>query len=152
MRRVRHESAEGFARGDRLILSAEPFDVHVSSVTATRVFIEWPWREIDGESKNRWDGTVGFSRDPDHWDWRNTPWRVEPDPSELSAGETCMLGIPPTEVQVVAIDQYDPPADFGWTPRPTWVLGVCPVSDLSDEEAGYVLYLNSGEPIVIDPA
>ncbi|MFI2352580.1 hypothetical protein ACH492_37475 [Streptomyces sp. NPDC019443] len=61
-----------------------------------------------------------------------------------------MMGIPETEVQVTAIEEYDPPADFGWLPRPTWALGVCAVADLGDEEAGYVLYLNAGEPIEVE--
>jgi hypothetical protein len=151
VRRIRHERTDGFAVGDHLIISCEPVDVHVSYATMSRVFVAWPWREIDPESRAHWDGTMGFSRDPNHWDWRNTPWRLEPDPSDVSAGDVCMVGIPSTEVQVVAIEQYDPAADFGWAPRPVWALGVCPVDNLADDEAGYVLYLNSGEPIVINP-
>lgn len=149
VRRTKHEQAQGFTVGERLIISCEPVEVRVSSATASRVFVEWPWREVAPESRFQWDGTMGFSRDPHHWDWRNTPWRLQPDPDDLSVGEECIIGIPPTEVQVVAIDEYDPPADFGWTPRPGWGLGVCPVANLADEEAGYVLYLDSGEPIDI---
>jgi len=152
MGRTRHSRAEGFAVGEHLIISCEPVDLRVSSSSATRIFVEWPWREVDAESSSRWDGTVGFPRDPESWEWRNTPWRVEPDPLELADGDSCMIGIPPIEVQVTAIEQHDPPADFGWTPRPVWVLGVCPITDLEDDEAGFVLYLESGEPIVIEPS
>jgi hypothetical protein len=35
-------------------------------------------------------------------------------------------------------------------PRPEYVLGVVPVSSLDDEDAGYVIYLGSGEPIEIE--
>jgi hypothetical protein len=91
----------------------------------------------------------GLSYDPDHYSWSNTPWRVEPDPSELVIGDQCFLGIPETEVQVISIERHDPPADYGFLPRPEWVLGVCPVDSVDDEEAGCALYLDGAEPIQI---
>jgi hypothetical protein len=149
MRRSSRSEAAGFTVGDRLSISCGPFDARIHSVSATRVFIEWPWREKDPSSRS-WDGTMGFPRDPDHWEWRNTPWRVEPDPLELQTDDLCMVGIPPTEVQVIAIDAYEPPADFGWTPRPALGIGLCPVTDLDIEEAGYVIYPESGDPVEIE--
>jgi hypothetical protein len=145
-----HVQAEGFTVGEVIRISCEPVDVRVSAVTAARVFLEWPWRNVDAESGCRWDGTVGFPRDSGDWDWRNTPWRLEPEPAFLDVGDSCLLGIPPTDVRVVAIEQHEPPADFGWTPRPSWVLGLCPVSDLGEEDAGYVVYVNSGEPMCME--
>ncbi|MGC4897417.1 hypothetical protein [Micromonospora sp. DT31] len=114
------------------------------------MLVEWPWRAVDPESANSWDGTVGFPRDPDAYDWRNTPWRVEPETVELGRGDSCFVGIPTTEVQVTAIERFEPPADFGFLPRPVVALEVCPIEYLQDEEAGYVLYLNSDEPIDIE--
>jgi hypothetical protein len=61
-----------------------------------------------------------------------------------------MLGIPQTDVRIMWIEYYDPPAEFGWLPRPTWGLAVCPLQDEGDENAGYVLYLDTGDPIEID--
>lgn len=150
MRRIRRQRGGGYVFGDVLVLSSDPADVRVRASSADRVFVEWPWRTRD-PSSHAWDGTLGFQRDPDHWEWRNTPWRLEPDPAGLNAGDLCMVGIPTTEVQVIAIDEYDPPADFGWLPRPVWGIGVCPISDLNDDEAGYVIYLDAGDPIEITP-
>ncbi|RBQ20037.1 hypothetical protein DP939_09405 [Spongiactinospora rosea] len=113
------------------------------------MYVEWPWRQVDPASP-AWEGTMGFRRDGEHWEWSSTPWRIEPDPEGLGGGDLCMVGIPATEVKVVAIEEYDPPGEFGWVPKPTLGIGVCPVADLDDEEAGYVLYLPCGDPIEIE--
>jgi hypothetical protein len=147
---VRLTEALGYNVGDLLLISSEASDVRVAGTTPRRVLIAWPWRELDPESANSWDGTVGFPRDPDAYDWSNTPWRLEPDPSELDSGRSCFVGIPPTEVRVIGIEKFDPPADFGFLPRPEYVLEVCPTDMLDDENAGYVLYLNGEEPIEIE--
>ncbi|MBO1336304.1 hypothetical protein [Streptomyces sp. VRA16 Mangrove soil] len=150
MKSVPRENVHEYAVGDLLRIRCEPVDVAVSSSTTDRVFIEWPWRVIDQASDVSWDGTIGFSRYSDDSEWSNTPWRFEPDTAELRAGGAAMMGIPPTEVRVTAVVEYDGPADFGWSPRPTWALGVCAVEDLGDEEAGYVLHLDAGEPIEVE--
>ena len=150
MARTRVSTARGFSVGDVLTISSDVSEVRVAGGTNHTFFVDWPWREIDPESENRWDGKFGFPRDPEHYDWRNTPWRVEPDGWELSTGDMCLIAIPPTEVQVTSIENYDPPGDFGWLPRPSWALGVCPTEYVGDEEAGYVLYLDADEPIVIE--
>ncbi|GAA0516943.1 hypothetical protein Ade02nite_84880 [Paractinoplanes deccanensis] len=149
MESVKLTEALGYTVGDRLMISAEAFDTRVARTTTLRVLVAWPWREVDEESANSWDGTMGFSRDPDAYDWGNTPWRLEPDPSTLRAGDPCFVGIPPTEVKITGIEKYEPPADFGFLPRPDHVLEVVPVDLLSDDDAGYVLYLNGHEPIDI---
>lgn len=147
---VRLTEALGYSVGDLLLISSEATDVRVAGTTPRRVLLAWPWREVDPESANSWDGTIGFSRDPDAYDWRNTPWRLEPDPSELDTGDSCFVGIPPTEVRVIGIEKFDPPADFGFLPRPEFVLEVCPIDLLDDDDAGYTLYLNGEEPIEIE--
>jgi hypothetical protein len=147
---VRLTEALGYTVGDLLVISAEAFDARVAGTTRQRVLIDWPWWEPDPGSANSWDGTVGFPRDPDAYDWSNTPWRLEPDPSELETGDACFVGIPPTEVRVTAIERYDPPADFGFLPRPEFVLELVPTDLLDDDEAGYVIYLNGAEPIELE--
>jgi hypothetical protein len=143
-------SASGYTVGDRLLISAEAFDARVAGTTPRRVLVTWPWREVDPDSRNLWDGTLGFPRDPDAYDWCNTPWRLEPDPSELATYDPCFVGIPPTEVRITAIVRYDPPGDFGFLPRPDYALELCPVDLLDDEEAGFMHYLDGREPVVIE--
>ncbi|WBB69549.1 hypothetical protein [Micromonospora sp. WMMD812] len=147
---VRLTEALGYSVGDLLLISAEAFDARVARTTPQRLLIDWPWWEVDPESANSWDGTVGFPRDADAHGWLNTPWRLEPDASELQAGDPCFVGIPPTQVRVTSIERFDPPADFGFLPRPDYALEVVPVDAIEDQEAGYVLYLNSHEPIHIE--
>ena len=148
----RHSLAEGrgYRVGERLVLSCGPADARIVGITPTRFLVQWPWLEIDPELPHAWDGTMGFSRDPEAYDWRNTPWRVEPDGWEVTVGDPCFVGIPRTEVQVTTIERYEPPGMLGWLPRPEWIIEVRPVEFIEDEEAGYVLYPDSGEPIVIE--
>jgi hypothetical protein len=61
-----------------------------------------------------------------------------------------MLGIPETRARIMWIEHFDPPAELGWLPRPSWGLAVCPVENLGEENAGYMLYLDTGEPVQID--
>jgi hypothetical protein len=150
MHSVQLTEAFGYTAGDLLLISAEAFDARVVGTTPHRLLVGWPWWEADPESANSWDGTVGFPRDPEAYGWHNTPWRLEPDASELQTGAACFVGIPPTQVRVTAIERFVPFADFGFLPRPEFVLGVVPVDAIEEEEAGYVLYLNGGEPIEIE--
>ncbi|MEU8182593.1 hypothetical protein AB0B85_32420 [Micromonospora sp. NPDC049044] len=143
MNSVRLAEALGYRVGDLLMISAEAFDARVVGTTPQHLLIDWPWWTADPESANSWDGTIGLPRDADDYGWHNTPWRLEPDPSELHTGDPCFVGIPPTTVRITSIEKYEPPADFGFLPRPDYVLGVVPVDATLDEEAGYVLYLNS---------
>ncbi|MEU2432933.1 hypothetical protein ABZ611_26170 [Streptomyces sp. NPDC007861] len=61
-----------------------------------------------------------------------------------------LLGIPPTEVRITGIGKFEPPADFGFLPRPEYFLELVPIDMLDDEESGYVVYLNGDEPIEIE--
>ena len=138
--------ALGYRVGDVLLLSAEPFDSRVRRISPMYAEIEWPCKEPDPESENSWRGVVGFPLNPDDVDWDGTPWRVEPHPSEMDQGDPCMVGIPPTRVRVTGIEHYEPAADFGWLPRPSYALAVVPL----DAGGGFVLYLDSGDPIEIE--
>jgi hypothetical protein len=149
MRRVNFDAAKGFRVGELVVIACEITRARVARTTPSRILVSWPWRAIDPAGRNSWDGTVGFPRDADDPSWLNLPWRITPDVSQLDADDVCEIWIPPTEVQITLITQFDPPADFGFTPRPEWVLGVCPPDLLDDEEAGYTIYLDVGEPIEI---
>jgi hypothetical protein len=145
----RVNEGHGFATGDLLRIACEAVDARVGRTSNHSFALEWPWRQIDSSSRFRWDRTLGFPRDPDSPDWRNTPWRIEPDGWDFETGDTCMVGIPNTEVRIMWIEHFDPPSDLGWLPRPTWGLAVCPFENWGEEDAGYMLHLESAEPIEI---
>jgi hypothetical protein len=67
-----------------------------------------------------------------------------------SVGEDGVVVIPATEVLVTGIEKYEPPADYGFLPRPDYLLEVVPVESAEDDEAGYVIYLNGNKPIDIE--
>ncbi|TDB77120.1 hypothetical protein E1264_37725 [Actinomadura sp. KC216] len=143
-------SWRGFVVGETVQISCEAQEVQVRGVTATRVLLDWPWGEPDPASENFWDGTLGLPRDPTSYDWRNIPWRVDPDTDSLTAGDICIVGIPPVEAVVRKIANYIPAADFGRLPRPEWALELCYPEYLDDEEAGFTIYLDSAEPVQIE--
>lgn len=139
-----------YESGERLAVYCEPVDARVVKVTRRHVYVEWPWREPDVGTRMQWDGTMVFPLDPSNPDWANTPWRLEPDPEELSAGGACLVGIPRTVVKVERVHHFDPPLVVGWIPRPTMGLEVVDERLEGDEEAGYMLYLGGPEPIEIE--
>jgi hypothetical protein len=137
--------------GVDLVISCAPTDTTVARVTNDYVFIHWPWRERDQSSQARWDGLLALPRDESSPEWANTPWRVEPCLAELEVGSSCMVGIPETRVFVREVQEYDPPRSLGWLPKPTAGLSVVENgSRQSDENAGYLIYLNGGEPVVFE--
>ncbi|WP_405917811.1 hypothetical protein [Streptomyces sp. NBC_00728] len=143
-------SERGIQIGDHLLLQCPPSDAEVCKVSAGYVFIEWPWREGDPESRYRWNGQLAFPRSSNSFEWLNTPWRIEPDAEDLNEGDVCMVGIPPTRVIVRAVHAYHPAKELGWLPRPNAGLSVVPVGEFEDDdEAGYLIYPDGAEPIVI---
>ncbi|MFF0574620.1 hypothetical protein [Streptosporangium saharense] len=136
--------------GETVRISCDPREVSVRGVTATRILVDWPWLQPDPESAHPWNGTVGFPKDPDSYEWCNTAWRVEPDGWSLKEGSVCIVGIPPSQAVVTDIVNYVPAADFGWLPRPQWGIGLCYPEYLNDDEAGFTVYLDSGEPVQIE--
>ncbi|SDN75150.1 hypothetical protein [Actinacidiphila guanduensis] len=137
-----------FQVGEPLTLACEPADARVATVWGRYIFIEWPWRQIDPESRVRWNGQVALPREADSGEWANTPWRVEPAADELAVGDSCRVGIPRTRVVVRAVRIYRPAKDVGWLPRPTVALSVVPFGDCDgDEEAGYLVHVDGAEPI-----
>jgi hypothetical protein len=145
------QSAGGFSVGDVLRISCESDSARVVKIQRSYVFVEWPWRQIDtATQRTKWDGTSGFPRDPDHYEWRNTPWRMDPPTQDVRVGDLVILGMPAVEVRVTVIRRFDPPAELGWLPRSELAVGVVPLSDEDDEEAGFNLYLPAAEPLVIE--
>ena len=144
-------SAGGFSVGDVLRISCAPENAQVVGVTDYYAMLRWPWVEIDRESTRvRWNGSSAFPRDPDHFEWRNTPWRVDPAVQDLREGDVCIVGIPPVEVRILDVRRHEPPAEMGWLPRPDMTLGVVLLGDEGDPEAGFSLHMPAREPIVIE--
>nr|WP_244320193.1 MULTISPECIES: hypothetical protein [Streptomyces] len=52
------------------------------------------------------------------------PFRTDPPPERLKAGDVCRVGVPPTVVHVTAVDRHDPPLETGWPPRPALTVSV----------------------------
>ncbi len=80
-------------------------------------------------------------------------FRTSPEPWELKAGDTCLVGIPETLVRIIDIGRYDPPQDVGWLPRPHTMLVVLPIDhpiDPMDEDQGDTICLDSAEPLKIE--
>ena len=138
-----------FDEGEIVCISCVPTRARVSRTTGRYVFVEWPWRSVDPDSRFRWDGTVAFPVDPESTEWDNMPWRITPRPSELSAGQPCVVEIPAMDVIVERICRYDPPRDTGWTPRPALDIVVRPVETVHDE-GSFLLYINAAEPISVE--
>jgi hypothetical protein len=145
------QTAGGFSVGEVLRISCAPESARVVKVLPRYVFLEWPWRRIDQDaSRVRWDGSSAFPRDPDHWQWHNTAWRLEPEAGQLEVGQGCLVGIEPVEVRITQIRRHDPPLPIGWLPRPEIALGVAFLGEEDLEEAGFAIYLPSPEPLVIE--
>jgi hypothetical protein len=145
------QTAGGYSVGEVLRISCAPESARVVKASPHYLFLEWPWRRIDRDAgRVRWNGTSAFPRDPGHWEWHNTAWRLEPEAGELEVGQACLVGIKPVEVRVTQIRRHDPPLAIGWQPRPELVLGVVFLGEEDLEEAGFAIYLPSAEPIVIE--
>jgi hypothetical protein len=139
-----------FKVGEQIVISCEPVDTEVLKKLGDHYCVKWPWGAVDQQSRFRWDGSMAFPVDDESFEWQNTPWRLEPDPSELVVGASCMVGIPPTRVVVQDVENFDPPRDLGWLPRPTLGLAVVSAGQYQDHpDAGYMLYLDGPEPIEV---
>jgi hypothetical protein len=144
-------TAAGFTVGDILRISCTPESAHVDQVTSQYAMLRWPWADVDPEARQvKWNGRMAFPREPDHCEWRNTPWRIEPDVHDLRPGDVCAVGIPPVEVRVLDVRRHDPPAELGWLPRPEATLGVVFLGDEDNPEAGFSLFLPMREPVAIE--
>ncbi|MGW9031381.1 hypothetical protein ACWGQ5_46665 [Streptomyces sp. NPDC055722] len=146
---------ESMQVGDLVKISLAMTPTRVTRVDQYYAYVEWPWGEIDPESRFRWNGGRAFARNPDSQDWVDSPYRTDPEPWHLTENATCLVGIPETIAQVVDIHRCEQPQDVGWLPRPRLMLGIIPADRseyIDDEDAGDTLYFPSAEPIAIERA
>lgn len=137
--------------GDLIYVWCEPRQGRVARITASDVFIEWPWGERDVSSRYRWDGTMALLRRDSDPEWANTPWRLSPKAPGLHVGDSCVVFIPRTLVHVDRVERYDPSFDIGWLPAPTAGLEVVEAHLKDVPNAGYTLYLGGAEPVNVEP-
>ncbi|WP_052807163.1 hypothetical protein [Risungbinella massiliensis] len=143
--------------GDVLRVTCPPTTALVAEVSSFYVTIDWPWGEIDPDSKYGWNGQVVFPTDPNSYEWLLGLFHTDPEPQHLVPGDTCLVGIPETLVHVVDVIHHDPLADIGWLPRPHTTLVVLHVnqSEETDEEdedrgKGFAIELDSAAPIALE--
>ncbi len=144
---------QDFRVGDVLRVSCPPARGRVVDVSRFDVAVEFPWAEIDPQSRFRWNGQRAFAIDPDSPEWTTSLFKTDPEPRNLRAGDSCLVGIPETLVRIIDIGRYDPPQDVGWLPRPHTMLIVVPADhpdeDLSEDE-GDTIDLESAAPVTIE--
>lgn len=132
-----------YQAGERILIRSEPRTVRVARMLGRHAAVEWPWLEVDPESRFHWDGTVAIPTDPTRLDWWETPWRLEPH-TALKRGNECLLFIPPTELIVRAVHTFKQPKDLGWLPRP---MSAIEVAFAEVEAPPFVIYFPNAEPI-----
>jgi len=135
--------------GGEVIVSCERESARVVSVSARYITVEWPWNVVDNSTNFRWDGTFALPYGESNSEW--VPYRLEPAPTELRAGDICSISIPPTRLYVGHYEAYDPPRNLGWAPAPTAGIYVIAPENMDQEDVGCMLYLGGGDPIRVDP-
>ncbi|WP_432753363.1 hypothetical protein ACE1OA_24105 [Streptomyces sp. JL2001] len=144
---------QDFRVGDVLRVTCPPAQGRVTAVSRFHASVEWPWAEIDPQSRFRWNGQRAFGISPDSRDWTMSLFKTDPEPWNLQVGDTCLVGIPETLVRITDIGRYDPPQDVGWLPRPHTMLGVVPVdypAEALSEDDGDTIDLDSAAPVSIE--
>lgn len=136
--------------GDHVIVSCEPAAARVVGVDRY-ITLEWPWGAIDNSSNFRWNGQAALPHGESRDEW--SPFRLEPAPPTLRAGDVCTVSIPPTRLYVGHYEEYHPPRNLGWAPAPTAGLYVVPPErmDMDIDYAGCMLYLGGSDPIRVEP-
>ncbi|MER6915048.1 hypothetical protein ABT354_25515 [Streptomyces sp. NPDC000594] len=149
----RHAADSGAARyrrGDVLMLECPFAEATVAEVSPSYASVRWPWREVDPLAESyRWNGCMALPT-PESAEWAWLYFRSEPAAGALNAGDTCLVGIPPTVVHVVSVDHYDPPRVTGMLPRTASSLAVLPQGESPDPDFDEPLFTfdpAGGEPI-----
>ncbi|MFD8645916.1 hypothetical protein ACFV14_37045 [Streptomyces zaomyceticus] len=142
-----------FRTGDVLTLECPLTETTVASVSRFYVSVRWPWNDVDPEAHSfRWNGETALPT-PESFDWDRTYFRTVPAETDLKAGDTCLVGIPPTVVHVASVHEFDPPLVTGMLPRPACYLEVLRQGEAHDpelEDQGCALDPVGGEPIRIE--
>ena len=155
--------AEEFRVGDVLSVACPFTPTRVErGVTWGCVSVRWPWWDIDtGSDFLHWNGVVALGV---HTGGRVHPeaeaelFRTDPPPEQLTAGDTCRIGVPPTVVHVTSVDHHDPPLETGWLPRPRLTVTVLPrglsyrefPDDSHLDGTGYCIQPGDGIPFTFD--
>jgi hypothetical protein len=67
-------SDAGFRVGEIIRISCKREHARVARLMGGNVMLEWPWRVIDLDCRRfPWDVTVALPRDPEHYDWGDSP-------------------------------------------------------------------------------
>lgn len=146
----------GYRVGDILRVTCPWVVAEVVAVSRSYASLAWPWAEIDPDSRFAWNGQVAFSTDPDSPERWQDVFRTNPEPWQLSAGDTCLVGVPETLVRVLGVDRHDPPADRGWLPRPRTTLVVAHLDQpeepmwAEEEGEGFIIAPGSFAPLTLE--
>ncbi|MDH6111216.1 hypothetical protein P3T30_003699 [Kitasatospora sp. MAP12-9] len=139
--------------GDVLVLECPFSETTVTGVTRGFAHVRWPWREMDPLAKGfRWDGDFALPTAASHG-WETLYFRSEPTAGALKTGDACLVGIPPTQVHVVAVHHFDPPLVTGMLPRPACYVEVLPQGESHDpdlEEQAFTFDPAGGEPMRLE--
>jgi hypothetical protein len=142
-----------FRPGDVLMLECPFTQAAVTAVSRFHVSVRWPWLEKDPLAKGfSWNGDCALPT-PESSEWEGLYFRSEPAAGALKAGDTCLVGIPPTVVHVVAVHHFDPPQVTGMLPRPASYLEVLPQGESHDpelEDQAFTFDPAGGEPIRLE--
>lgn len=142
-----------FRPGDVLRLECPFTEATVAKILRSYVSVRWPWLEVDPEAHGfRWNGESALPT-PESHDWNRSYFRIVPAETNLKAGDTCLVGIPPAVVHVVSVHHFDPPLVTGMLPRPACYIEVLRQGESHDpdlEDQGYALDPAGGEPIRIE--
>lgn len=109
-----------FRPGDVVRVSTPFVETTVTGVTGAEVRLRWPWLRNDPRSDYDWS-RAEFTFPVD--EQARFLYRTEPSMGQLTLGQRCRVGIPPTIAQVLDVILLHAPEDTGMLPRPSgWLL------------------------------
>lgn len=145
-----HQRDPGFQIGDVVEFYCEPRSARVRDVRKYLVSVELPWRTSDSNAPRPWSGKIDLPLDRDEMEM-SSPWRTDPELEDLVPGGSCIIGIPHIRAKVVSIRSFDPESDYGYTPRPSLVVGVIPTDWVDVDEAGLTVHIGGADRIGVTP-
>jgi len=111
--------------GDVLRVSCPFTPARVTDLSPEYVVVRWPWWDVDPDCDwVKWNGEVALPTGSASSEWDHDLFRVRPEAQRFAIGATCLVGIPPSVVHVIAVDRFDPPLETGRLPRPRRLVTV----------------------------